>query len=597
MLRDLLDFVRYYVTAALNLLMRSTIIYRLKSKKYKPCETARIWKLESIQETGRERDETIDIFNCHVPKENIQWHKDYSSGYEYPVLRYDKLKFAQLYNKGIDVIFPWEVSRFHWIIALGQNYRSTGDISYYQRFRETILDWMEQNPFLYGVNWVNPMTNAIRASNWIIACELFDDQVQNDPTFKEKITISLQQHADFVLKFRHRGRGGNNHAVAQYAGLLFMSEFLKNRKSKRIRKIALGGLERNMLLQVFDDGVDGEFSTCYHRLVLELFAYPAILARANGICFTERFYLSLFKMFEFAASYMDHKGLVPQIGDNDSGRFLTFHDSDENDHSYLLNLGMHIFNYDFPSLAKSNTAELGSWFPDIQKVDPPKETRATDKSIGFPEGGFYFLKNENIYVSIIGNIVSGNSLLGHKHFDFGSFTLSHKGIPVIVDSGTYIYTPNEKLRNELKGLGSHNVAFPEDLDPKMYKSPVYFGIGKKWPIISDVSFGMKDISFKISYDKHTIHRRIAIEDHSVLIRDTGTSFIRSHIHTNLNLSVDQNTIISDQVRIESNTLDIKVLDTNYSLRYGHISNACSKVVFTHMEEIVLRIYFPGYTSD
>jgi hypothetical protein len=371
-----------------------------------------------------------------------------------------------------------------------------------------------------------------------------------------------------------------------------MSEFLKTRKSKRIRKIALEGLERNMRLQVLDDGVDGEFSTCYHRLVLELLAYPAILARANGFTFSDSFYLSLFKMFEFAASYMDHKGMVPQIGDNDSGRFLTFHDSDENDHSYLLDLGKHIFNYDFLSLAQSTTAELRSWFPDIRKVDPPEVTRATDRSIGFPEGGFYFLKNANIYVSLIGNIVSGNSLLGHKHFDFGSFTVSYKGIPVIIDSGTYIYTPNEKLRNELKGLGSHNVAFPEEMDPGIYKSPVYFGIGKKWPLISDVSFGMKDISFKISYGKHTIHRRIAIEDNSVLIRDTGTSYLRAHIHSSLKLSVDRNTIVGEQVRIEANTEDIKLLDSSYSVRYGHISNAASKVVFSNKEEISIRISFP-----
>jgi len=568
-------------------ILRNYKILRLLNKKYKQCSSSRVWVLKPALSNYPERDENIDIFTQHIPHENINWLKDYSSGYEYPLLRFDKLKFHLLFNKGIDIIFPWEVSRCQFLIAWGQNYYNTRSIDYYGRFRSIILSWISRNPFLYGVNWTSPMDASIRATNWIIGCELFNDQFQNDEILKEKITVSLQQHADYILQFMERR--GNNHEVSYFAGLLFISSFLMNNRSQGLRKKAIRGIERCIQSQVFNDGVDCEFSTCYHRLVLEMFSYSAILARAINIEFSDNYYKALFKMFEFVASYIDHKGNAPQIGDNDSGRFLVFHDSHENDHSYLLEIGNRIYNYEFLSQLEDIKTKIISWLPDFKQVDPPEITRETDKNIGFLDAGFYFLKNTDLSVSIIGNVINKNSVTGHKHFDFGSFTVAYKGIPIIIDSGTFTYTPNLDMRNSLKGLHAHNVPFPDDIYPEMYEISEFFGLGNKWPIISEVDFKNSQISFTISYDMKRIKREISINKNAIFIKDTGTSIIKSHLHTRLNFTIDENLLKNDIVAIETNTNRVLSERCNYSERYGHISDDCTRIIVTNEKEINMKI--------
>ena len=77
---------------------------------------------------------------------------------------------------------------------------------------------------------------------------------------------------------------------------------------------------REIFKQTYPDGMNSEGSTSYHRLVLELFAYSALLNKKENN-FSKKFYERLFKMFEFSFKTMKKNGDVPQIGDNDSGVF------------------------------------------------------------------------------------------------------------------------------------------------------------------------------------------------------------------------------------------------------------------------------------
>jgi hypothetical protein len=46
---------------------------------------------------------------------------------------------------------------------------------------------------------------------------------------------------------------------------------------------------------------------------------------------------------------------------------------------------------------------------------------------------------------------------GHGHNDALSFDLSVQGVPVVVDSGTYVYSADPEARNEFRGTKAHNV--------------------------------------------------------------------------------------------------------------------------------------------
>lgn len=316
--------------------------------------------------------DSYTIFGTTISLETINWHKDYVSGFEYPQDRFDKINISRWFNKGIDIKFPWEVSRFYFAIPLAQNYLISGDEKYYQRLKDLITDWIDKNPFLYGVNWHCTMEVAIRAANWVVAGALVRDRLLQDTGFYKKFAQSLIQHAYYIHAFPEiKSNGtGNNHLIADYAGLLFLAAALReHREAEKWQKTSVDGLIRCMETQVHDDGTSFEGSIPYHRLVLEMFGYTAVLCRVHNIELPSSYYERLFKMFEFTAAYMDHNGNASQIGDNDSGRFIKFYDYDEHDHSYLLDIGETLFNYVFKSQLSKRNPGSKNWLPYIEKIN------------------------------------------------------------------------------------------------------------------------------------------------------------------------------------------------------------------------------------
>lgn len=423
-----------------------------------------VWKLEKDCNYIKEPSATSEykIFGTSINLNNINWHKDYVPGFEYPVKRFDKIKISKWFDQEIDVKFPWEVSRFYFAINLAQNYAITNDIKYYNKFRKLVFDWIEKNPFCYGVNWVCTMEVAIRTINWIVAINIFDDVFRKDKEFQLTFNNILVQHAKYISTFPEIYENGHtaNHTTADYAGLLFLALTLKeNPKSKEWLNQAIKGLEGCIEYQTYEDGVNFEASIPYHRLVLEMLSYSAIITRANGIELSKRYYELLFKMFEYSAAYIDHDGNAPQVGDNDSGRILIFHKSYEHDHSYLLDIGEHVFEYNFKSQCKKRNPEFKKWLPTIEKISIDElniYTGTADKSSVFEKGGAYLLKSGEYSLFISCFPLGQNGKGGHNHDDDGSFTLSFKGNPIIVDPGSYTYTSSFSMRNRLRSHSFHN---------------------------------------------------------------------------------------------------------------------------------------------
>jgi hypothetical protein len=354
---------------------RNKIDKLLRLSEERSTECTFIWDLSDEPDIKREAPKIHDafkIFGYPVKFHDINWHKDYVSGFVYPRDRFDKIIISRWYDKGIDIKFPWELSRFYFAVPLAQNYFITKDVRYYIRFKALVEDWIENNPFLFGVNWHCTMEVSIRAINWIIAINLMKDKFVNDEVFYRLLLDSLVKHANYIYQFpeiKHNGLG-NNHLIADYCGLLFLSISLNNHPQSKVwLETSVAGLCKCMDTQVNDDGTSFEGSIPYHRLVLEMFAYTTVLCRVTGIELPDRYYQKLFKMFEFTAAYIDHNGNAPQIGDNDSGRIIIFHESDEHDHSYLLNVGEAIFEYSFMTQYINVNAAFGLWIPIVNKIN------------------------------------------------------------------------------------------------------------------------------------------------------------------------------------------------------------------------------------
>lgn len=565
-------------------------IVRLKLSKVADSKFNFIWNIDKDFRfnSAFTVDNTYSIFGKMQNLEMIiNWHQDKFSDFVYPLKRFDKINAAQWFDKGIDLVFPWELSRFYFGINLAQKYLITKDQKYYTLFKSLIYDWIKNNPFLYGVNWLSTMDVAIRAVNWIITINYFSELAKKDQIFMNEITKSLIQHAEYISAFPLIEKNGltTNHTTAAYAGLLFLALTLKDHsKSDSWLNNSLSGLEKCINDQVYEDGVDYEGSIPYHRLVLELFAYSAIVSRANNVKFSNLYYNKLFKMFEFTAAYLDENGNAPQIGDNDSGRLIIFN-ALENDpyrnehfHYYLLSLGESLFDYTFQSKCELRDNSIQKYLPFFDKVSLKEinvDPKPTNKSISFEKGGAYLLKNDNFNIFVSCFPIGQNGKGGHNHLDIGSFVLSIDRIPIIVDAGSYCYSKDRKERDKFRSYAYHNTIFNALDESVDLNENGYWSLRNYYSVyISKSTESILELKIKFSKDSHYRIRRFELFENFLSIIDTfeGVFFSRINLPPNIkNIKVLKNKIILEEnysIMAKSNNVKIILDEYEYSDYYG-----------------------------
>ncbi len=392
--------------------------------------------------------------------EKIDWHLDFKSGKKWPLTFYTKIDPLGMGGKS-DIKIPWELSRFHQALWLGKAYWVSRSEAHAEKFKQLVNDWIESNPVPYGVNWASPMEAPIRAMNLIVGFLYFIGSEKIDDDFLLKLLCSLYDHGVYIRHNLEITLRSGNHYIANLVALIYLGIFFYDtRIGKRWTRFAERELEKEMFNQVIEDGTDYEKSISYQCLVVELLTAACVLLELNGFKLAQVFKDRLEKMFEFIASATMHDGMAPAIGDSDDGRiFRMAPNANSNDHRDLLSVGAVLFeNGDFKTVAGrySSLALLLLGSGGFEKFTSLRSDHPVKSSI-YPEGGFAFLKTEKDFCSFDFGDIGKRGRGGHGHNDTLSFTVSGKH-PFIVDRGTYCYTCDEKLRNKLRSVYSHNTA-------------------------------------------------------------------------------------------------------------------------------------------
>jgi len=404
----------------------------------------------------------------------LDWHRDFKSGHRWdPRTFYRDVRYGHV--QGVDVKTPWELSRFQHLGTLGQAFLLTGRSKYRSEFTNQIDDWIRNNRVGFGVNWACTMDAAVRAANWLVAAEYFLANGGLDRPFLSRFYTSIREHGRFIRCHLERGDEGTaNHYLADIAGLLFIAVYCPFlRESRRWRRFCVGELIREMESQVYADGCHFEASTCYHRLALELFFFATLAVafdeegsdgaggreaaeRVFGACYMAR----LHAMFSAVLHLLKPNGRMPQIGDNDSGRFLVFGARDMLDMRYLLCLGAVFFNEPRLKVQEFGFAEEALWVFGRRGYDAwnrlPGRSAATIAGRAFPDAGWYVIRRHPDYCLVSCGPNGAHGRGGHAHNDKLSLELVLDGRDVIVDPGTYLYTADPDQRNRFRATGSHN---------------------------------------------------------------------------------------------------------------------------------------------
>ncbi len=523
------------------------------------------------------------------PYQPVDWHLDFKSGYRWP----EETWHADIpigHRPGADVKVPWELARMHHLTTLALCYGLHGGdgeeaAASLRAFRNQILDFTATNPPRFGVNWRCPMDVAIRAANWAMAYSLFRAfGAVFDVPFEDALRDSLYRHGVHVfthLEWDPEYRA--NHYLADITGLLFIAAVLpRNDETDGWLAFAVSALTVEADFQFLADGGNFEASTAYHRLSAEMVAFG--LALTLGLPDGKRAAVRSFvpasmagmlaRAAAFTAGLEKPDGRMPQIGDNDSGRFFKLApavvrrsageiaaryagpplpdsppaetplwDEDACDHRHLppalgaLFTGAPVETLDaavLRGLARHNLfpatrAAPDSSFGDPLPAPPDDVTRTRIEVPGgclcngletrcWPAFGLFLFRSDRLYLLVRCGQNGQNGRGGHAHNDQLAIELAVDGEDWIADPGSYLYTADRTARDAYRSISAHAAPRQGHLEPAR------LDLGDFWLEDSAqarcLGFGLEGFAGAHDGFGHTVTRWVVVEDDAVEIIDS-----------------------------------------------------------------------------
>ena len=372
----------------------------------------------------------------------INWHADFKTGHIWPKgVYYQKQRKASAPCSDIKV--PWELSRCHHLLWLGEAYVMTEEDKFAKEIVDEIDDWIRENPLMYSVNWTCTMDVAIRAVNWLYAVAMILESSEVSDSFIERYYKCLYQHGWFIYNNLEKSVPySNNHLFSDYSGLIYLALLFGNTKcGKKWKKYVIPEFYEEIRRQILPSGVQYERSVSYHRLMTELASYPCYLLKRTGHYIPVDIEYRVRSMYSFIATYTKDNGCAPLIEDNDDGRFLPFMRRDFRRHDYLLD----------PESVENRLITKG--------VPLYRYEKATSRL--YKDAGHAIIRKGEAYLFVTNGGFSkyendSKEQGTHTHNDRLSFELSLGIDDIIVDPGSYVYTSDPEKCNEFHSTRKHN---------------------------------------------------------------------------------------------------------------------------------------------
>jgi hypothetical protein len=328
-----------------------------------------------------------------------------------------------------------------------------------------IKGFIEQSPYLLGVNWIMPMEASIRlvSVSWITA--FLKECLKKDAQACVLIGRLVRSHVDYITKNYAAYSSANNHLIAEAAGVFIASVCFSNLKGMIAgrRNRAYRILCEEIIRQHYEDGVNKEQAVHYQVFAFYFLLLAGLLGRANGVEFPGQYWDMLEKSVTFIAAVADDNCLLPEIGDSDDGRAVVLSEADGNPVRSILATSAVLFNRAEFKAKAGYFDETSFWLlgRDGQRKFDCMTGRAASTSLPtrFEQGGYYILAGgDSAKVRIVfdcGPLGLG-SIAAHGHADCLSFTLDAYNRAFFVDSGTYTYIATDPFRNYFRSTAAHN---------------------------------------------------------------------------------------------------------------------------------------------
>jgi len=530
----------------------------------------------------------FDIFDItHRFKEKVDWHYSFFNDFSW-LMQKSEVMDKRPKNMDIDVKYVWEFNRHQFLIYLGFAYYYTEDEIYAREFKSLVLDWINNNPPLYGINWHSGLEISIRLISWIFTLYFFENsKVINNNKFFKEIFKSMYQHA-YYLKYFYT-RCSLNHTIGDLFGIYLFSKVFKEFKPiKKWEKRFFKKFKKQIILQTRLDGTNVEQSVNYHRFVLEFFSLFYIL-NPNSLKREERDLIE--KMYDYLLFLIKPDRSYPLIGDSDDGKVLLLTYHKKNSFVDLINLGTIMFQREdlkFISEELSPLSILLFGTKGYEVYNNLKSKKPKNKFRHFKNAGHIIIRDnwskKGNYLFVDYGIF-GDQAAGHSHSSITNIIFSYQGKNIINDSGTYSYNKSWKERNWYRGSKAHNIIVINNKNQAKIKS--WFSWENKPKLNRSVSINdVIELTCNYGYEGFLIERKIItnkflnnlkVKDKIIPLSNLDNDKscnINYYLHFDKKVELkhfNNNIIINNELKIEISSkerLEISFEKYYYSPNYG-----------------------------
>ncbi len=400
----------------------------------------------------------------------IDWHRDYSSDNRGPQKYSGMIDHRDVTAVG-DIKYIWELNRLHHLVSLAVAYTSTGKTAYWESLEQQSRSWIEQNPFMIGVNWKSPLEAGIRLISWALVAWLTADDAKCRDFFRHELSETIYAHQYFIRTFYAKHSSANNHFIGEMAGLYIGSVCWPwFRESSAWWTFAHQQLVQAISDQVEDDGVGKELATEYQLFILEFFLLAGALGQVVDDPFPSLYWKRMQDMAAFLEALSDCEGNLPMFGDGDSGQVISEYVSVAQRTRLLRAILRPSPAHPTGAVLADSRAHLLLWgkapesLPIQQTPEPPASS--------YPRGGYYVLaanrgSDREMVVAFDAGRLGLSPLYAHGHADALSFWLSYRGQVFFIDPGTFTYYADEAWRSYFRSTAAHNTVRVDGEDQSM----------------------------------------------------------------------------------------------------------------------------------
>ena len=377
------------------------------------------------------------------------WHANPLTGKRMPAPERNWWEIPDFDPEVGDIKAIWEASRLDWAIAFAQQARC-GSEPALQRLDAWLADWCARNPAYKGANWKCGQETSIRVMHLAMATMILGQARSTERSLLDAVALHLARIEPTVAYAKAQD---NNHGTSEAAGLYIGGSWLEANgipAGRRWKALGLRMLEERVARLVGTDGSFSQYSTNYHRLMLDTLSMVEAWRRHLALpAMSTRFRQRAALASEWLRAMVDPlTGDVPVTGANDGARLLPLTDTGYRDYRPSVQLAAALFegrrawpargDWDLPLAWLGVAGEL--------PVSPPAGSHA------FDEGGFAVLRKGDAM-----------AMLRYPRFRFRPsqadalhVDLWKNGRNVLADAGTYGYNvPAEDLAY-FPGTAAHN---------------------------------------------------------------------------------------------------------------------------------------------